>query len=208
MDNKSIEETKKKYEEEVKRLTKLAESTQRFYQQKFDQLTNDRNLLVEEFNHKISEITIGIERVKGAYTALVDIENNSEPSLVVNGMMKDVGVEEDNQKDAGEDIEEDVKDTDKEDVNTDGDKSDISEEVKNKAKEAVAKAIEKDLVTPYKEFAESDLGKETSITPEEMEKLQEIVKESESKSNEPLKEDKDVDPSTVPDYLKEQYGIK
>lgn len=213
----NIEETKKKYEDEIVRLTALANSYQEFYQQKFRELENQKQAVAEEFNNKMSEVTIGIERLRGAYTALTDISEGKDPTLVVNGMAKDEVPPTLEEKDI------------EEDVNTDEDKNNISEEVKEKAHKAVAKAIKRDLVTPYEEFAKSELGKETaiknvdkvveekekveekveSLTPEEMKALQEVMKENtvNAKSEKEVKTEPTVDPSTIPDYLKEQYEI-
>ena len=216
----NIEETKKKYEDEIVRLTALANSYQEFYQQKFRELENQKQAVAEEFNNKMSEVTIGIERLRGAYTALTDISEGKDPTLVVNGMAKDEVPPTLEEKDI------------EEDVNTDEDKNNISEEVKEKAHKAVAEAIKRDLVTPYEEFAKSELGKETaiknvdkvveekvveekveekveSLTPEEMKALQEVMKENtvNAKSEKEVKTEPTVDPSTIPDYLKEQYEI-
>lgn len=211
----NIEETKKKYEDEIVRLTALANSYQEFYQQKFRELENQKQAVAEEFNNKMSEVTIGIERLRGAYTALTDISEGKDPTLVVNGMAKDEVPPTLEEKDI------------EEDVNIDEDKNNISEEVKEKAHKAVAEAIKRDLVTPYEEFAKSELGKETaiknvdkaveekveekveSLTPEEMKALQEVMKENtvNAKSEKEVKTEPTVDPSTIPDYLKEQYEI-
>lgn len=212
----NIEETKKKYEDEIVRLTALANSYQEFYQQKFRELENQKQAVAEEFNNKMSEVTIGIERLRGAYTALTDISEGKDPTLVVNGMAKNEVPLTSEEKDI------------EEDVNTDEDKNNIPEEVKEKAHKAVAEAIKRDLITPYEEFAKSELGKETaiknvdkavedkaveekveSLTPEEMKALQEVMKENtvNAKSEKEVKTEPTVDPSTIPDYLKEQYEI-
>lgn len=235
MDNKSFEETKKKYEDEIRRLDAIAEQTQAIYQRQFEDLKRQEKALLDEFNTKMQNITIGIERLRGAYTALVDIEEGNDPTLVVNGMMKETDV-----KDSKEQIEEKVDNKNdnaeiKKDVK-------IDDSIKEKAHEAVKQAKEKGLVTPYKEFAESELGKETSIkdvkevvteerlaelnqpgeyilSDKESEALQKVIEETkikelekkENSTNENISKVQpvqNVNPEEVPDYLKEQYGME
>lgn len=222
----NFEETKKKYEDEIARLRAIMEKTQNDYQQAFNQLEGRKEKLLEEYNNKISTLNIGIERLRGAYTALCDMEEGKDPTLVVNGMMKET--EQENVEQTEEPVvEENVEDTEKNVPN------DISEEVKEKAHELVKEAKDKGLVTPYKEFAESELGKETAVkdvkevvTEEKAEELAQlhqggeaILSDAENEAlnkviEEAKKADKKEEPQTtvnpeeVPDYLKEEYGIK
>ena len=109
----------------------------------------------------------------------------------------------------------------KEDINLD--------EIKKKSSKLVKEAKERGLVTPYEEFAKSELGKETAVRDiteaVSKERLAELhqsgeatLTEDEIKALEKLTQDvkesddntissKAVDPKDVPDYLKEQYGI-
>lgn len=218
MEKKSFEETKKKYEEEIARLRAVAQSTQELYQRQYDELKNQEKILLDEYNNKISSITIGIERLRGAYTALADMEEGKAPTLVENGLMKDV------------EITEEVIDNSNEDK---APETEISDELKEKAKEAVSKAKEKGLITPYEEFAKSELGKETAVknvdeviskdvntnvqdteilSKEEMEALKKVTSSTdENTPNEDTsnsESEKQINPDEVPDYLKEQYGLK
>lgn len=244
MDSKSFEETKKKYEDEIIRLNTIAEATQELYQRQYNDLKAQEKALLDEFNTKMQNITVGIERLRGAYTALADMEEGKEPTLVTKGMMQDEAVQEDVSNEA-DSIEVD---------NIKEDNVDISKDVKDKAKKLVKKAIEKDLVTPYEEFVKSELGKETAVkdvkevvseeglaklhqsgevilSDEESEALKKVIEESKiissadeniskkedtpKKESTPKKEDtsntqpaQNVNPDDVPDYLKEQYGMK
>lgn len=224
MSNSLIEETKKKYEDEINRLRDVAEATQELYQRQFNEIKNQEKILVDEYNTKIQEITIGIERLRGAYTAIVDMEEGKDPTLVTNGMLSDSKI--------------DNTETEPVEDSTVEDKTGISEEVKQKAHKAVSKAMEKDLVTPYKEFAESELGKETAVkdvkkivskvpepelakphkndgstlTPDEAEALKSVINGVEDVSTKSTNFEgnieKEVDPKDIPDYLKEEYNAK
>lgn len=198
MEKKSFEETKKEYEEEIYRLQKVAESTQKQYQAEYDKIKEAEQKLLNEYNTEIQRITIGIERLRGAYTALCDMEEGKDPTLVVNGMLKN----ENAQVEASN-----------EDVNTDEETNNISEEVKEKAHEAVKQAKEKGLVTPYEEFANSELGKETAIKDDqavlsdaELEAINKQLADNDKTSAKQLEQN--VKPDEVPDYLKSQYGLK
>lgn len=234
MDNKSFEETKKKYEGEIKRLNAIAEATQELYQRQYNDLKSREKTLLDEFNAKMQNITIGIERLRGAYTALTDMEEGKDPTLVVNGMMQDSNTNTESTQENVESVKEDVNNTKPEDTK-------IDKVVKEKAKEAVKKAKEKDLITPYEEFAKSELGKETAVkdvkevvskeklaelhqsgeyilSDEESEALKKVIEESkvtdstdentpkENTSN--VQPTQNINPEEVPDYLKEQYGMK
>ena len=216
----NIEELKKQYEEEIYRLNSLSKDVQQQYQKAYTDLQNQEKALMEEYQHKMSDLSIGIERLRGAYTALVDLEEGKDPTLVVNGMMKpEQNIE--NQSNVEEDKLEEK----------------ISKEVKEKAHKVVSKAKEKGLITPYKEFAESKLGKETAVkdvkevvskipepelaephknegstlTPDEEKALKEVVKsvqQENTKEPENKVVESNVKPDDVPDYLKDQYGLK
>lgn len=230
----NIEAVKKQYEEEIYRLTSLSKTVQQQYQQAYTELQQQEKALMEEYQQKISDLSIGIERLRGAYTALVDLEEGKDPTLVVNGMMKpeDSNVENQESENVSEDTELTEDTTNEKGINA-------MDEVKEKAKEAVKKAKEKDLITPYEEFAKSELGKETAvkdvkevvskerlaelhqsgeyILSEEEQKAiesitqeiqQENTKEPEVKQEDNKVTEPKVDPKDVPDYLKEQYGMK
>lgn len=70
----NIETVKKQYEEEIYRLTSLSKTVQQQYQQAYAELQQQEKALMEEYQQKISDLSIGIERLRGAYTALVDLE--------------------------------------------------------------------------------------------------------------------------------------
>lgn len=237
----NIEELKKQYEEEIYRLTSLTNATQQQYQQAYNDLKQQEKDLLEEYQQKISDLSIGIERLRGAYTALTDLGDGKDPSLVVNGMMKpedtineNTEIDEDKeQEDVKQESTENKEKTKKEDK-TDKDVNSMSK-VAEKAKEAVKKAKEKDLITPYEEFANSELGKETAVknvtdvvskeavaklhqsgeailSDEELKALESIVpKKQQEDTKEPdskAQSNSRVDPKDVPDYLKEQYGME
>ncbi|WP_304393302.1 hypothetical protein [uncultured Clostridium sp.] len=231
----NIEAVKKQYEEEIYRLTSLSKTVQQQYQQAYTELQQQEKALMEEYQQKISDLSIGIERLRGAYTALVDLEEGKDPTLVVNGMMKPEDNNVENQE--SENVLEDTELT--EDI-TDEKGTNAIDEVKEKAKEAVKKAKEKDLITPYEEFAKSELGKETAVkdvkevvskerlvelhksgeytlSEEEQKAIESITQEiQQENTKEPEVKQEDskvsteskVDPKDVPDYLKEQYGMK
>lgn len=231
----NIEAVKKQYEEEIYRLTSLSKTVQQQYQQAYTELQQQEKALMEEYQQKISDLSIGIERLRGAYTALVDLEEGKDPTLVVNGMMKPEDNNVENQE--SENVSEDTELT--EDI-TDEKGTNAMNEVKEKAKEAVKKAKEKDLITPYEEFAKSELGKETAVkdvkevvskerlaelhqsgeyilSEEEQKAIESITQEiQQENTKEPEVKQEDskvsteskVDPKDVPDYLKEQYGMK
>jgi len=48
MSNSLIEETKKKYEDEINRLRDVAEATQELYQRQFNEIKNQEKILVDE----------------------------------------------------------------------------------------------------------------------------------------------------------------
>lgn len=231
----NIEAVKKQYEEEIYRLTSLSKTVQQQYQQAYTELQQQEKALMEEYQQKISDLSIGIERLRGAYTALVDLEEGKDPTLVVNGMMKPEDNNVENRE--SENVSEDTELT--EDI-TDEKGTNAIDEVKEKAKEAVKKAKEKDLITPYEEFAKSELGKETAVkdvkevvskerlaelhksgeytlSEEEQKAIESITQEIQQENiKEPEVKQEDskvsteskVDPKDVPDYLKEQYGMK
>lgn len=231
----NIEAVKKQYEEEIYRLTSLSKTVQQQYQQAYTELQQQEKALMEEYQQKISDLSIGIERLRGAYTALVDLEEGKDPTLVVNGMMKPEDNNVENRE--SENVSEDTELT--EDI-TDEKGTNAIDEVKEKAKEAVKKAKEKDLITPYEEFAKSELGKETAVkdvkevvskerlaelhksgeytlSEEEQKAIESITQEiQQENTKEPEVKQEDskvsteskVDPKDVPDYLKEQYGMK
>lgn len=210
----NFEETKSKYEEEIKRLNVLAQITHDKYQKAYDDLKAQEQNLVKEFNDEIQKITIGIERLRGAYTALCDMQEGKDPTLVVNGMMQDVEVPQEAPAEETPTVEEAIIDDSvaigKEPVE---EVNEISEEVKEKAKSLVKEAKEKGLVTPYAEFAESELGKETALTEAELEALSkvtnaEVDKTEENTPKENTPREQVVNAADVPDYLKDQYGIK
>ena len=71
MDEKSIENVKKQYEDEVNRLRNLLQQTQDYYKKQYDALEQQKQELLAEFNEKSKTLSICIERLRGAYTALV-----------------------------------------------------------------------------------------------------------------------------------------
>lgn len=211
----NFEETKLKYEEEIKRLNALAQLTHSKYQKAYSDLKAQEQNLVNEFNDEIQKITIGIERLRGAYTALCDMQEGKDPTLVTNGMLQDVEIPEEAPAPTPTEVpaEETVVDDsvaigkEPEEVN------EISDELKNKAKNLVKEAKDKGLVTPYAEFAESEVGKETALTEAELEALSkvtnaEVDKVKENTANENTSIEQSVKAEDVPDYLKDQYGIK
>lgn len=233
----NIEAVKKQYEEEIYRLTSLSKTVQQQYQQAYAELQQQEKALMEEYQQKISDLSIGIERLRGAYTALVDLEEGKDPTLVVNGMMKPEDNNVENQEQENENVSENIE---QEDSTVDTKDTTTMEDVKKKAKEVVKKAKEKDLITPYEEFAKSELGKETAVkdvkevvskerlaelhksgeytlSEEEQKAIESITQEiQQENTKEPEVKQEDskvsteskVDPKDVPDYLKEQYGMK
>lgn len=218
-----FEKTKKQYEDEVLRLKQILDDTRQEYSVNFSELKRQEEELTNRFNEKCTTISIGIERLRGAYTALCDMESGKEPTLVVNGMMKDV--------EKVQPIEEIIEDEEIRPSN------EIPEEIKDKAHKILEEAKEKGLVTSYEEFAESELGKETAVeniedvvnkeklaelhqseevvlSDDELEALNELteeVKNEESTQNNEVKNEvvkSNVNPDDVPDYLKEEYGLK
>lgn len=232
--NENIEKVKSQYDEEVKRLQKLAAATQQKYQNEFNRLKEVEQNLLNEYNAEIQKITIGIERLRGAYTALCDFEEGKAPTLVENGMMKDVEIPEVVEGPVEEKANE--PEPTREEPATEEPTNEISEEVKAKAKEVVKKAKEAGKVTPYEEFAKSDLGKETAVkdvkemiadeskienaqlhqsgevilSEEEVEALKAVTEQITTEDNTPNEtaNAEKVKPEDVPDYLKDQYNLK
>lgn len=207
-----LKETKKKYEDEIARLTSVAQTLEKQYQGKYNEIKKAENDLLNEFNTELQKITIGIERLRGAYTALCDVEDDKEPTLVENGMLKDYEVidEEDseNEEDVNineqdeETVESELPDESIDNVESEEEKLD---ELKHKADKLVKEAKESGKVTSYEDFSKSELAKETALSEEEIEALK-AVTENESKPVEkPVKE---VNMDDVPDYLKDQYTNK
>lgn len=170
MEKKSFEETKKKYEDEIHRLSSIAEATQELYQRQYDDLKRREKVLLDEFNAKIQNITLNIERLRGAYTAIADMENGIAPTLVDNGIMKDTVVDTEVVDDKQENVtDEKAQDSNETEIvpeqveNKSSSNTNISKEIKDKADKLVKEAKDKGLVTPYNEFAESELGKETAV---------------------------------------------
>lgn len=210
MDNK-FEEAKKQYENEIARLRALSKQREDYYQKTFTDLETQKENLLAQYNKEMSTFSIGIERLRGAYTALCDMEEGIDPTLVTNGMMQDIEVEE-KQEEMPEETE----------VPTEETNTEISEETKQKAHELVEKAKEAGKVTSYEEFANSELRKETAVTEEVVEEIatphpageavlsdeenEALNKVIESMKKEQKPEPK-VNPAEVPDYLKEEYGV-
>ena len=94
METKSIEEIKKSYADEIHRLTQLEQKINAHYKNEYESLKSQENKLLDEYNTQMQKISIGIERLRGAYTALVDFEEGKVPTLVENGMLKDVKFED------------------------------------------------------------------------------------------------------------------
>lgn len=229
MELKSIEETKKKYEDEIHRLSKLGQQMEVQYRNEYEALKSQENKLLDEYSTQMQRINIGIERLRGAYTALVDLEEGKVPSLVENGMLKDVEIED-------TDVTDNAENTDGELVEEQSVESKepseqlaqlhknyepaqqkasekVSEELKEVAHELVKEAKEKGKVTKYEDFAKTDLAKETALTPEEVEALKSVTENLDTEVKETPKEiqqtetESKVNEADVPDYLKGEYGI-
>lgn len=232
METKSIEEIKKSYADEIHRLAGLEQQMSEQYKSEYESLKSQETKLLNEYNTQMQKIGIGIERLRGAYTALVDFEEGKVPSLVENGMLKDVKIEDNKVETNIENNKEElVKEQSKESKepepqlakphkNTGSEvSSEISKELQEKAHELVKEAKEKGKVTKYEDFAKSDLGKETALTPDEVEALKSVVdseneiKPTEIELTKPVEteskeqESKQVKEEDVPDYLKEEYGF-
>lgn len=214
----NFEETKAKYEAEIKRLSVEAQDYQKRCQEAYNNLEQQKKELVETFNAEIQKYTIGIERLRGAYTALCDMQDGKDPTLVVNGMAQEAEMPVENpveevtaeETSVAEEPVDDSVAIGKEPVE---DKVEVSQEIKEKAKKAVKEAKERNLVTPYEEFANSELGKETALTEAELEALNKVTnmaadKTEENTPNENTPKEQSVKAEDVPDYLKDQYGLK
>lgn len=196
-----LEEVKQKYEEEIKRLSDDAQVYQARCQEIYNALESKKKELVDTFNEEMQRITIGIERLRGAYTALCDVEEEKEPTLVTNRME----VSEVPRVEIPEiPVNNTQPEADDSAVIGQEPKNEISEEVKEKAREVVAKAKEAGHVTKYEDFVETDLAKETSLSAEEIEALNKITAENTNT----VANTQQVKAEEVPDYLKEQYGLK
>lgn len=199
-----IEEVKQKYEEEIRRLSEDAQAYQAKCQEIYNVLESKKKELVDTFNEEMQRVTIGIERLRGAYTALCDMEEEKEPTLVTNKMevseSPQVEIPEIPVNNTQPEVVDDSAVIGKEPEN------EISDEVKEKAKEVVAKAKEAGHVTKYEDFVETDLAKETSLSAEEIEALSKIA--AEDTNSTASANTQQVKAEEVPDYLKEQYGLK
>ena len=60
----------------------------------------------------------------------------------------------------------------------------------------------------YDDFVKTDLAKETSLSDEELEALSKITAENTTTETTPIDTTSNVNEKEVPDYLKEQYGLK
>ena len=230
METKSIEEIKKSYADEIHRLAELEQKINAQYKSEYEFLKSQEDKLLNEYNTQMQKISIGIERLRGAYTAIVDFEEGKAPTLVENGMLKDFKVEDGETEPETNDVigvdesavaESVVKQVseNKEQEQTEeiaqlhkNTGSEISKELQEKAHELVKEAKEKGKITKYEDFAETDLGKETALTPDEVKALESVMNnkedsrpdEADIKETETTNKVKEED---VPDYLKEEYGL-
>ena len=204
-----IEEMKQKYEEEIERLNTEAQVYQKKCQEAFDSLETQKKQLVTTFNEEMQRITIGIERLRGAYTALCDMQENKEPTLISNGMEVKEAPQVENNTPVEEisNHEEVADDSAAVGVEPQVEKK-ISDEVKSQAKDLVSKAKKEGKVTKYDDFVKTDLAKETSLSDEELEALSKITAENTTTETTPIDTTSNVNEKEVPDYLKEQYGLK
>lgn len=230
METKSIEEIKKSYADEIHRLAELEQKINAQYKSEYEFLKSQEDKLLNEYNTQMQKISIGIERLRGAYTAIVDFEEGKAPTLVENGMLKDFKVEDGETEPETNDVigvdESAVAESVVKQVSENKEQepteelaqlhkntgSEISKELQEKAHELVKEAKEKGKITKYEDFAETDLGKETALTPDEVKALESVMNnkkdsrpdEADIKETETTNKVKEED---VPDYLKEEYGL-
>lgn len=204
-----IEEMKQKYEKEIERLNTEAQVYQKKCQEAFDSLETQKKQLVTTFNEEMQRITIGIERLRGAYTALCDMQENKEPTLISNGMEVTEAPQVENNTPVEEISNHEEVADDSAAVGVEPQvENKISDEVKSKAKDLVSKAKKEGKVTKYDDFVKTDLAKETSLSDEELEALSKITAENTTAETTPIETTSNVNEEEVPDYLKEQYGLK
>lgn len=230
METKSIEEIKKSYADEIHRLAELEQKINAQYKSEYEFLKSQEDKLLNEYNTQMQKISIGIERLRGAYTAIVDFEEGKAPTLVENGMLKDFKVEDGETEPETNDVigvdESAVAESVVKQVSENKEQepteelaqphkntgSEISKELQEKAHELVKEAKENGKITKYEDFAETDLGKETALTPDEVKALESVMNnkedsrpdEADIKETETTNKVKEED---VPDYLKEEYGL-
>ena len=219
METKSIEEIKKSYADEIHRLTQLEQKINAHYKNEYESLKSQENKLLDEYNTQMQKISIGIERLRGAYTALVDFEEGKVPTLVENGMLKDVKFEDEIVNEGESNTTESVEKLTSENNNQEStdeiarlhtcqySENKITEELKELAHEIVKDAKEKGKVTKYDDFTKTDLAKETSLTPDEVEALKSVMGNKEEPENQEIETSNNVKEEDVPDYLKEEYGL-
>lgn len=230
METKSIEEIKKSYADEIHRLAELEQKINAQYKSEYEFLKSQEDKLLNEYNTQMQKISIGIERLRGAYTAIVDFEEGKAPTLVENGMLKDFKVEDGETEPETNDVigvdESAVTESVVKQVSENKEQEPIEElaqlhkntgswmskELQEKAHELVKEAKEEGKITKYEDFAETDLGKETALTPDEVKALESVMNskedsrpdEADIKETETTNKVKEED---VPDYLKEEYGL-
>lgn len=229
METKSIEEIKKSYADEIHRLAELEQKMSAQYKSEYELLKSQEDKLLDEYNTQMQKISIGIERLRGAYTAIVDFEEGKAPTLVENGMLKDVEIKDNEIEPESDDISVDESTVEESTVKqaSENEKqeqteeiaqlhkntgSEMSKELQEKAHELVKEAKEKGKITKYEDFAETDLGKETALTPDEVKALESVMnsKEDSRPDEADIKEAEStnkVKEEEVPDYLKEEYGL-